>query len=490
MGLSRGVFAACLLSSAALAQDAAQNAPLSINELVEREQQGRARPFNGWTRLVELKAEYERLIARVVEDPDFALIDFDALWRDDINIDAEDLAETRAVFEAMEESGLFERFHAITATDYAVAPQGFEDFEEQIENLTWVGRVAEATRTRFALRARLGDWDGAIESLGASLACASFIERQCTMFHGMFARAHREFAMEIAAGLVASMPDGPAHAARLADSFERWGPPADRSCEMRGEVRFWMRHVAAFYPSTDDDAVIDLVRFHEDEQESRPYVRWTRGALGLGHLPGLPVRSALDSLQVSSLMRAFATHASPRGETMRSLGAVEDRLAEFASRPSWERQGGCLGIAAALEGVPERDYVTRVTVSSTLPVACVRLNESDLELSRHRAGLLWLRVLAWQSEFDRWPESAEVLRRGDKGETVDPMTGVSLRFRAIAPGESLGPEFGVVVYSVGPDRTDDGGGWVVDESQPGGFWSLPAGRDRVLFPPDSARSIR
>jgi hypothetical protein len=116
---------------------------------------------------------------------------------------------------------------------------------------------------------------------------------------------------------------------------------------------------------------------------------------------------------------------------------------EICKRPDWEQAEAIEQLKKTLEGQPD----------SLRQIGEILIHLST-SLHRHRANLscaaVALAVERYRQVNGRWPDSLEALVPGQmKSLPLDPFNGRPLRYRREVQG--------VIVYSVGPDRKDDGG---------------------------------
>jgi hypothetical protein len=135
------------------------------------------------------------------------------------------------------------------------------------------------------------------------------------------------------------------------------------------------------------------------------------------------------------------------GVTANSRAAVLERmnkLVEITKLPPQEQADRLAELRAARQDEP-------LVVGVTSPEALSRYASEGLENNAPlRCAIVGLAVERYRRQHGRWPESLDELK-GDflRAVPLDPFDGQPLRYRK--------DDEGVVVYSVGPDRKDDGG---------------------------------
>jgi hypothetical protein len=133
--------------------------------------------------------------------------------------------------------------------------------------------------------------------------------------------------------------------------------------------------------------------------------------------------------------------------------------------------------ADAMRQIEDKVKKNRTIISSMIMPATAKVSQANQRgQASLRCAAAAVAVERFRVKFENWPQSLEeVIKAGLLKEVPkDPYDGKPLRFKATPTG--------VIIYSVGPDKTDDGG--VLNRSNPMapnidyGFelWNTPASR--------------
>jgi hypothetical protein len=150
--------------------------------------------------------------------------------------------------------------------------------------------------------------------------------------------------------------------------------------------------------------------------------------------------------------------------------------AEAAQAPSPDRAARLRDMLGAMERNARHEWLATLLVVSSDKTPSVQ----SRRLAQLRCAVVALALERCRRAEGRWPATLDALApRYLRGVPADPFDGQPLRYRRL--------DDGVVVYSVGPDRTDDGG--TIDREQPLregtdlGFRLWDAARRRQPAPP-------
>ena len=141
-------------------------------------------------------------------------------------------------------------------------------------------------------------------------------------------------------------------------------------------------------------------------------------------------------------------------EAIARADALYDATAQFAMTPPWRRVGPPVD---AEDGPLEMTSLKYRPLAMFVPSLTGPTRSIDT-LQCHRAGLVTLAAVElYRVRNGRLPESLAELVPGVIAELpIDPYTGEPLVYRLAEAGDPSAPR-GFILYSVGPDLTDDGG---------------------------------
>lgn len=140
---------------------------------------------------------------------------------------------------------------------------------------------------------------------------------------------------------------------------------------------------------------------------------------------------------------------SSREASYRAAREFYDAWNAAWSRPPREIAGQFERVCSELRSVALRDPYTRLWVSTNIDTLVRPILDRAVQLTERRAILTLLAIHEWRRRHDEWPVALDGLNLGTDG--VDPFSESSLVYRRSADGRSF------VLYSVGPNLTDDGG---------------------------------
>ena len=191
---------------------------------------------------------------------------------------------------------------------------------------------------------------------------------------------------------------------------------------------------------------------------------YSEGGIGGGRLTSAGLDRLYDGIAVSPSpppMNAAEKIAGPvamaitasRNETERVYEGLMDDLALWGQTPPWDRGADPLDRFFHASEVSPR--IRHPLLAMIMPAVSSVYTNGDTLAMRRDGALVALALAAHRLEHGRWPETlAELTPAYLPSVPRDMHTGEPLRYRLTDDGPLL--------YSVGPDRTDDRGVWAED----------------------------
>lgn len=318
-----------------------------------------------------------------------------------------------ALLEAYREGGAIEKLDSLASARRAVRPLvALPDQPVVSIPLRDLGRAREYARinaARMHLALEAGDRDEFLKAFETTLALARVYHHQASLMDARAADAIEMLALDRARHVLATHPDG-AWLDGIESAMARQRSQVPRTHAIEGERLIGLDAVAWFFSSSTR-------------------TRWGRFSPELDAL--------LGGLVSEDYRKRLGTYAGNRAR----LSRYYDAHAEAVGVDAFERPALPTFLDGRLLLDTMLSYLKRTIINGDRHEAVRRGTVTMLALERS--------FLAHGS----YPASLEPLVPGFLGMLpVDPWSGEPLRYR-LTPGEGVG----YVLYSVGPDGTDDGG---------------------------------
>lgn len=149
-----------------------------------------------------------------------------------------------------------------------------------------------------------------------------------------------------------------------------------------------------------------------------------------------------------------------RREVLQRYDSLMDEAEAACAKPLWKFP--MTHVQRKLDQVPNRDAGDKL-IRLFAPAVANLHGMAELTTQERDATGAAMALVRFRMEHDAWPKSLEQFQPASGGLPLDRFTGAPLRYRLTADGPRL--------YSLGPDRDDDGG-------------KLPAIEPESWFPPD------